>query len=129
MKAHREKTNKHTLMEMSPVQKKLVWYTLSRSPQTRSTKLQIDHARLDMYNLVSTAGGGVLLPLLDNHSLEVLALMHLSLDVGNELGKVWCVLVHCQRLVLMVVAVLVHPQPWSTPPWAGAGGTWRAAVD
>jgi hypothetical protein len=87
-------------MEMSPVQKKLVWYTLSRSPQTRSTKLQIDHARLDMYNLVSTAGGGVLLPLLDNHSLEVLALVHLSLDVGDELGKVWCVILSLGPLLL-----------------------------
>ena len=80
----------------------LVWYTLLRNPQTRSTKLQTDHPRLDMYTLVSAAGGGVLLPLLDNHSLEVLALVHLSLDVCDQLGEVWCVLLHCQCLVFEV---------------------------
>jgi hypothetical protein len=61
-------------------------------PQNRSTKSQFDHARRDIYILVSGGLGGVLLPLLDNHGFEVLALGHLRLDLCNKLRQVWCVL-------------------------------------
>jgi hypothetical protein len=55
--------------------------------------------------------------------------VHLSLDVCDQLGEVWCVLLHCQCLVFEVQAMFVHARAWSTPPWAEAGGTWRAVID
>ena len=49
-------------------------------------------------------GGGVVLPLLDNHGLEVLALLHLGLDVCNDARKVWHVLsdYQCPECAFMV---------------------------
>jgi hypothetical protein len=49
---------------------------------------------IHVYTLVS-ALGGVLLPLLDDHRLEVLALGHLALNVCNDGLEVWCVLSAC----------------------------------
>ena len=43
-----------------------------------------------------SALGGVLLPLLDNHRLEILALGHLALDVCDDGLEVWYVLSGCQ---------------------------------
>jgi hypothetical protein len=38
---------------------------------------------------------GNLLPLGDDHGLEILALVHLRLDLCDQLGQIWCVLVMC----------------------------------
>jgi hypothetical protein len=103
-------------MEMSPVRKMLVWYNLLRNPQTRPTKLQIDLDRLDIYILVSAGLGGVLLPLLDDHGLEVLALGHLGLDLCDQLRQVWGVLLLCQCLVIGGLTAFLHPRAWSIPP-------------
>ena len=73
----------------------MVWYTLLRNPPIRSTQLKNWHARPIYTHLVSAGGSGVLLPLLDNHGLEVLALVHLGLDVGDQVGEVWGVLSLC----------------------------------
>ena len=67
-----------------------------RNPPIRSTQLENWHARPIYTHLVSAGGSGVLLPLLDNHGLEVLALVHLGLDVGDQVGEVWGVLSLCQ---------------------------------
>lgn len=83
-------------MEEIPVRKTLVWYTLLRKPPIRSTQLENCHVRPMYTSLVSAGSSGLLLPLLDNHGLEVLALVHLGLDVGDQVGEVWGVLSFCQ---------------------------------
>jgi len=72
--------------------------------------------------------GGVLLPLLDNHGLEVLALLHLGLDVCDDARKVWYVLSECQCPECALWLVFVLPRAWSTLPWAEAGETWKAGT-
>jgi hypothetical protein len=38
---------------------------------------------------------GVLLPLGDDHGLEILALVHLRLDLCDQLGQIRCILEMC----------------------------------
>jgi hypothetical protein len=77
-------------MEMVPVRKTLVWYTLLPNLQTRSTQLENGHPRPMGTGLVTA--GGVPLPLLDDHGLKVLTLGHLGLDIGDQGAEVWHVL-------------------------------------
>lgn len=77
-------------MEMIPVRKTLVWYTLLHKPQTRSIQPENGHTGPIAADLVTA--GGVLLPLLDNHGLKVFTLSHLGLDIGNQGAEVWDVL-------------------------------------
>jgi hypothetical protein len=82
-------------MEIIPVENR--WYgTLYCATLNSLYHLEDDLlSPVHIYTLVS-ALGGVLLPLLDDHGLEVLALGHLALDLGDHSLEVWCVLWRCQ---------------------------------
>lgn len=62
---------------------------------------------------------GVLLPLGDDHGLEVLALLHLGLDFYDQIGQIRCVLLASQWQ-LLPVRDMCSPLPTSsTAPLAG----------
>lgn len=71
--------------------KDVVLYTLLHNPGTRSSASIIHSFTQHVYTHL-VAGVGVALPLGDDHSLEVLALGHLGLDLLDQIGKVGCVL-------------------------------------
>ena len=89
----------------------MCWYgTIYCATSDSIHQAPIDSPRLGIYILVSGGLGGVLLPLLDDHGLEVLALGHLGLDLCDELSEVWCVLLHCQHLVFGFEVISLHPR-------------------
>jgi hypothetical protein len=77
------------------------------------------------------AGRGVVLPLGDDHGLEVLALGHLGLDFLDEALEVGSVLgmLAGGGIAGWGIRGSAPARAWSTPPWAEAGGTWTAVGD
>jgi hypothetical protein len=67
-------------------------------------------------------------PLGDDHGLEVLALGHLRLDVGDEIGQVRDVLQHVSIPNMLRPVICLPRRAWSTRPWAEADGSWITAA-
>lgn len=71
--------------------KDVVFYTLMHNRGTRSSAQSSAHSHSSLCTHL-VAGLGVGLPLADDHSLEVLALSHLGLDLLDVFGEVGVVL-------------------------------------